>query len=1169
VRSDLSLARAALWHYRAVNALVVAGVAVAVAVLAGALLVGTSVRASLRELALQRLGTTDVAISTATTFDTQLGAAMESAAPGALGATVGLIAATGTVSHADSGRLAAGVQVYGVDERFWSFHGVQPVPLSGREVALSPGLAAELAARDRDAIVLRVSGPSEIPLGTLQGRRDEGGARLRVTVARTLAADRMGEFSLAPGQGPVLAVFAPLGLLQRELQMTGRVNTTLVRLAPRDGPVTGHEAGAIVTRAFLAGATLADHGLRIRRVPGDRVMALEGLGGYISQDVVNRVMTLLGRVGRPGVPALTYVANDIRVGGRTVPYSTVTAIDVDAYNRLSVPTGPPAPGTDPLGGGDRVVRGALDVRVGTRGARVTRLQMTEATRTPGAKAEPAGADRPPLTDASIPIEGPIWLNEWAATDLDARIGDTVTLEYFLWTDEGGLDTRSASFTLQGIAPMMRAGGDRTLTPDYPGITDAADMTAWDPPFPVDLARVRPADEAYWDRWGASPKAFVPLEIGQRLWGSRFGQVSSIRFSLVDRDAVTAAVREEMGDQIVARPVRAEALAAAEGTTDFGEYFLYFSFFLVVSALLIAYLFFALGVEQRAREVGVLAAIGFTPADIRRGFFREGLVLALVGGVVGMAGAVLYAALIMHGLGTWWVGAVGTTALRLHVDAATLAVGAAGAAVAGAGALWASARALSRRSPRALIHGGAVGDTATATASRRPLVLGLALVLAAPALVAASMSGLMSPTAGFFGAGGAVLVGGLLLIRASLSSRAGASARRAVTVRGILQLGGTHASWRPGRTVLTVSLIGFATFALVSVVAFRRDGTGASLDRTSGTGGFALMAESAVPLMHDPNTADGRASLGLDAREPLLDGASIARVRLRPGDDASCLTLYQPRNPRIIGVDPKTLEGRFTFAGADQASPWTRLDTPLADGEVPAIADQTTLTYVFHLGVGDVFEFAPDGVTPVRFRIVAALSDSLLQSELIISDAHFVRLFPRHEGYRVWLVEAPAERASEVAALLEDRLADFGVDVVDTRARLDGYHRVENTYLATFQALGALGLLLGTLGVGAVLARNVVERQREWGLLRAVGYEPRVLGVMVLAESAVLVAGGVLLGAIAAAIAVAPAIVERAQALPLGALAGVLGAVVVTGLLSSMLALGLAVRVPVVTAIKNE
>ncbi len=66
------LTRASLRFYAATNAMVVLGVAVAVAVLAGALLVGSSVRDSLRELALSRLGATDVVVTSPTFFRSAL-----------------------------------------------------------------------------------------------------------------------------------------------------------------------------------------------------------------------------------------------------------------------------------------------------------------------------------------------------------------------------------------------------------------------------------------------------------------------------------------------------------------------------------------------------------------------------------------------------------------------------------------------------------------------------------------------------------------------------------------------------------------------------------------------------------------------------------------------------------------------------------------------------------------------------------------------------------------------------------------------------------------------------------------------------------------------------------------------------------------------------------------
>ena len=76
--------------------------------------------------------------------------------------------------------------------------------------------------------------------------------------------------------------------------------------------------------------------------------------------------------------------------------------------------------------------------------------------------------------------------------------------------------------------------------------------------------------------------------------------------------------------------RAQALDSAQGSTDFGQYFTYFSFFLVVSALLLTGLFFQLGIEQRLREIGTLRAVGFPAARIRRLFVAEGLVLSIAG-----------------------------------------------------------------------------------------------------------------------------------------------------------------------------------------------------------------------------------------------------------------------------------------------------------------------------------------------------------------------------------------------------------------------------------------------------------------------------------------------------------------------------------------------------------
>jgi ABC-type antimicrobial peptide transport system permease subunit len=225
--------------------------------------------------------------------------------------------------------------------------------------------------------------------------------------------------------------------------------------------------------------------------------------------------------------------------------------------------------------------------------------------------------------------------------------------------------------------------------------------------------------------------------------------------------------------------------------------------------------------------------------------------------------------------------------------------------------------------------------------------------------------------------------------------------------------------------------------------------------------------------------------------------------------------------------------------------------------------------VFHLAIDDDFVFTPDGGEPITLRIVGTLADSVLQSELIIGEHDFVRLFPMHEGYRMWMIDAPEARAADVTTLLEDRLSDFAVDVTDTRARLASYHQVENTYLSTFQALGALGLLLGTLGLAAVLARNVFERRRELALLGAIGFTRAHLRTLITSESLLLVGTGVAIGTIAALVAIAPAIAERASSLPFASLGLLILAVVATGFVASFAAVRMATSMNVVEAIKSE
>ena len=435
-----------------------------------------------------------------------------------------------------------------------------------------------------------------------------------------------------------------------------------------------------------------------------------------------------------------------------------------------------------------------------------------------------------------------------------------------------------------------------------------------------------------------------------------------------------------------------------------------------------------------------------------------------------------------------------------------------------------------------------------------------------------MAKAIDPAGAFFGAGAAILIAclccfGLCGPRAS----AGQASGHAIGKAPIARLGFRNATERPGRSVLAVAVIASATFILISVDAFRLGDVDPN-DRRSGTGGYPLLVDLLLPIVHDPNTKDGRLALGLDGRTDI----TIEPFRVLPGDDTSCLNLYEPTNPRILGVSRRFIDaGRFSFQGslassdAGRANPWLLLTETLPDHVIPIAADANSLTYVLHKALGDEILLA-HGAAPIRLRVVAALKDSVFQGELLMSDANFVTLFPEQQGYRFLMIDVPADKAAEVSAAIENGAGDLGADAVPTAERLAEFHAVENTYLSTFQTLGGLGLLVGTVGLAAVLLRNVLERRRELALLRAVGYGRGHLFAIILSENAVLLGWGLAAGAVSALVAIAPAALERGARLPLTSggwllLLAVLGA----GLVSSLIATRAALRAPLVGALRAE
>ncbi len=1119
-----------LRYYWRIHLAVLAGAAVTTAVLTGALLVGDSVRGNLRSLVLERLGRIEHALISEKFFREDLSRDLKNNADlqKYFDAAVPAISVSATAVAQDTGARAMSITVHGIDNRMNALYAgdtsitAKLTKQQGQvfpSVVLTESLQKELGAKAGSIVLLSLQKPGDIHPETILGERDITNVvrRLRLIVTGIVPERGPGGLTLRPHQTSPQNAFVELKVLQRTLESNAKVNTLYVS----SKSATGNSK--ILENALAEVLQFSDSGLRTKIARQEIV--LESSEIILNPRLVGKAENAARNLGANNRDIFTYLANTIRTKERTTPYSTITAIAASAGLVL------------------------LD-----------------------------GTPAPPLKDDQI------LLNEWTAKDLDAKTGDEVEVSYYGIATGNQLVTRSAKFHLTGTIAMKGFAVDSSLAPEYPGIQDTDDISDWSPPFPVDLKLIRPIDEEYWDLYHAAPKAFISLHGGQRLWSSRFGNLTSLRITPPTRSDPIR-FRQHFENELkglitpadiglMLQPVRQQGLQAANGSTDFGALFTGFSFFLILSAVMLSGLLFRLGAEQRSAELGTLLAIGFTTRSVSRRLLLEGFILAAIGILIGTVLAALYAWLMLTGLRSWWQAAVGSSYLQLHTNIQTLLMGAVVSLFAMLFSLWWSVRRLSKLPVPALLAGSssALADIHPSRWGRSIafifLVLGVAFVIAASKSLAAS--GL------FFAAGTCLLISALAFLTIWLRktqhkklSSSGIAAAASMAAR--------NASRNPGRSLLSAALIACACFVIVAVGVNRRDLKFDLNDRNSGTGGYPLLGESTIPLLHDLATAKGREDLGIPHDVSLvLQNTQITSFRLLPGEDASCLNLYRPEKPRILGVPIRQIDrGGFEFRQTTakdpqtRENPWRLLEQELEPGVVPAFGDYNSVLWILHLGLNQDL-VVPDAFgKSLRLRFVGLLKGSVFQSEILISEKNFLKHFPGESGYSYFLIDVPSSCRQEVSVKLEEALADYGFDSKSTGKIIENYHAVENTYLSTFQTLGGLGLLLGTTGLGIILVRNVIERRGELATMRAFGYQRKFLAFMVLAENVFLLCIGILIGTLTAAITVAPHLFQDSAGLPWGSLLLTLVLVIVVGLTSSIAAVSAILRVPLLPALKAE
>jgi ABC-type antimicrobial peptide transport system permease subunit len=704
-------------------------------------------------------------------------------------------------------------------------------------------------------------------------------------------------------------------------------------------------------------------------------------------------------------------------------------------------------------------------------------------------------------------EDEIIINRWLAEDLEAKTADTLKMEWFNPGTGKMLQEKSRSFVIKSIAENDFRYSDSTLMPDFPGISGSATCSGWDAGVPVKMDRIRKKDEAYWNRYRGTPKAFISYETGKRLWGNNFGPATALRFpSGMDTSAIMKRLSGNLDTAkggLTISDLRTKNRKAASDGVDFGMLFLSLSIFIILSCIILLSMSLSLFLDSRKDQIKTCHALGFSNRKVFLLVFYETLFISFIGSLIGILLGYLVDILFIKALNSVWEGAVQTNALSPGLSIIPL--------LAGFITTIFISTMLVRIRLKSFLSGLAGSPTGMFKphSSRQNLIfLIVSFLIAAFVLVLSAIFRNHATILAFAG-------GSLLLIAMVLALRQYYIGKSFRTGTNRMNYSRFYYASYPSHAVTPVIFLAAGIFALIITGSNRQVITDKMLQPAGGTGGYLLWAESAVPVRENLNSQEGKAALGFDEKE--FKEISFVQAKRLQGDDASCLNISHITSPPILGIDPGAFMNKASFSfstrvkEAKDINPWNILNESPAGYIIYGIADQTVLQWGLKIKTGDTLKYLAENGQPLNIIIGAGLKSSLFQGYLLIGEKSFERYFPSAGGSSVFLVDGDKLKSDLYANAINERLSGYGISVEPAREKLASFFQVTNTYIDVFMMLGALGLILGAAGLGFILIRNFNSRKREFALMTAAGYTARRIKKLLLKDHIIILVWGLFTG----------------------------------------------------------
>ncbi len=147
----------------------------------------------------------------------------------------------------------------------------------------------------------------------------------------------------------------------------------------------------------------------------------------------------------------------------------------------------------------------------------------------------------------------------------------------------------------------------------------------------------------------------------------------------------------------------------------------------------------------------------------------------------------------------------------------------------------------------------------------------------------------------------------------------------------------------------------------------------------------------------------------------------------------------------------------------------------------------------------------------EITVIGQMSDSAATfwPGIMMTKTDLLTAFPDSKGQAFFLRLQKGTDATAYAKRVEAALVKASTDSL--RKVIDDNMAVNRTFLNMFQGFLALGLIVGIAALGVIASRAVVERRQQIGMLRAIGYQRRMVQLSFLLESGFIASSGIVLG----------------------------------------------------------